>query len=263
VEIAMRLLLVTACLAAGCKSKSPDEAPGDDDDDDDTPTAITADTAPPEGKRVAEVRFRAFIAWDATLRRVVPPIIDGQEGAYISAYLIDLYEAGWSSSVEDSFCRVFTDLEGLGESTAALSEGYLWGLDIPEGDKPMGSDCLDKGFDPDQFTNGDPVAEWAPAGWSVRLGGTLSDELVEWLTDVGSAVDTTQYMAGDWSSTVEGQEFYTTDADNNYWYAYAMDAAHNVDFDTRLQDWEMAGGPGLVSTAYFVFDQRVYWNIEE
>ena len=253
-------LSVLALLVAGCSKESSDRDDSvEGDDDRNTRTGDTVETGAPEPKRVAEVRFRALIAWDAGLRQVVAPIIDGSDN-YISAYIIDLYEAGWSSSVESSFCQVAVRLEGLPGSPTAASEGFLWGIDVPEGDKEALSDCASKGFDESQWTNGDVSAHWVAPDWRLRLGGTLSPDLIDWLTPdtPPDDFDIASYMAGDWSTETGG---YATDADNNYWYAYAMDSEYNVDFDVRLLDHQVASGIGEVITAYYVWDQRVYWNL--
>ena len=71
--------LPTAALAlifTGCSGKgSDDDASVDGGDDDDAPVVETIDTSGPDTKTAAEVRFRAFIAWDAAQRQIVSPII--------------------------------------------------------------------------------------------------------------------------------------------------------------------------------------------
>ena len=165
---------------------------------------------------------------------------------------------------ETSYCEVDLDMSGLGLAAGVPQEGYLWGIDIPEGldTKPIASDCLDAGFVPEQFTDGDPAVHWGVYDWKLRFGGTMSAELIDWLDgDTPTAdFDIAQFAAGAWSSETTG---YETEDDSNYWYAYAMDADHNVDFDRRLSDFEMVNAStNEPITAYYIFDQRVYWTLE-
>lgn len=225
------------------------------------PDEETADTGyyVYDPKLVEEVRFRAFIAWDAMSQQVVSPIIDGSDG-YISSYRIDIYEAGWSDNNEDSFCKVSIDLEGYLESLDATAEGYVWGVDIPQGDLVAYETCTDKGWAPEAFLDGSPLNDWGQYEYKLRLGGVLSGELVDWLTPdtPPTDFDIDEYVAGNWITDAG----LSTDEDSNFWYAYPMDLERNVDFDTRLKSYEMTDGTGALKTGYYVFDQRVYWSFD-
>ena len=210
-------------------------------------------------KLVDEVRFRAFIAWDAMSQQVVSPVIDGSDG-YISSYRIDIYEEGWSDNNENSFCKVSIDLEGYLESLDALGEGYVWGIDIPQGDVVAYETCTDKGWAPEAFLDGSPLNDWGQYEYKLRLGGVMSGELIDWLTPdtPPTDFDIDEYVAGNWTTDAG----LTTDEDSNFWYGYAMDMEYNVDFDTRLKSYEMTDGTGALKTGYYVFDQRVYWSFD-
>lgn len=259
---ALALLL----LAVGCSGSKDTTAPtpdmfdvGDDDDDNGADTADSGEGGT-DAKLVAEVRFRAFVAVDSSLGMVVSPIFDGDPD-YISAYIIDLYEKGWTDSDEESYCQVSIEIPEGTALADVYGTGFNWGVDIPAGayGKSMGSDCLSKGFDAGQFTNGDPTADWAEFDWHMRFGGTLTADLIDWLTpDTTTGFDIAEYAAGDWWTDTA---YFETDADNNFWYAYAMDAGHNVDLDTRLTTDFMVDATGAPMTAYFIFDQRVYWDL--
>lgn len=210
-------------------------------------------------KLVDEVRFRAFIAWDAMSQQVVSPVIDGSDG-YISSYRIDIYEEGWSDNNENSFCKVSIDLEGYLESLDALGEGYVWGIDIPQGDVVAYETCTDKGWAPEAFLDGSPLNDWGQYEYKLRLGGVMSGELIDWLTPdtPPTDFDIDEYVAGNWTTDAG----LSTDEDSNFWYGYAMDMEYNVDFDTRLKSYEMTDGTGALKTGYYVFDQRVYWSFD-
>lgn len=263
-----RFVPVVWLLAIGCssgKDGGTDTTPSLGDDDDTTEeTAHTGGPPGPAPKLTAEVRFRAYVAWDATLGQVVHPTDDGEDK--ISVYRIELFEEGWSSDDETSTCVVRVELAGSTLAPGAVLEGFSWGIDIPEGldDKVVTSDCLEQGFDASQFAKKDPVVEWGVYDWQLRFGGVRTAALEDWLVDVFAPDSTTggfdleHYAAGGWSTETAGLE---ADVDDNFWYAYAMDAAHEIDFDTRLQTTSMTDGNGLPVTAYFIFDQTVYWGL--
>jgi hypothetical protein len=258
-----RFVSVVWLLAIGCSGKDETTTPVVGDDDDETTTEDTADSGGrpgPAPKLTAEVRFRAFVAFDGALGTVVNPTDDGED--LLSVYLVQLYAEGWSDADETSYCTVYTELAGTPLSAAAPLEGFLWGIDIPAGldGKVIFSDCLEKGFDAGQFVKGDPNVEWGAYDWQLRFGGELSADLADWLTPDPTTADfdLQQYAAGGWSTETAGLE---TEAESNYWYAYGMDAAHEIDYDTRLQNVLMTNGNGQPVTAYFIFDQRVYWTL--
>ncbi len=226
------------------------------------PTDSTGSYRPPALKIVNEVRFRAFVAWDPVLGEIVSPVIDGNAD-FISAYIITLYEDGWIASDESSFCEVVVNMEGYGLSPNAKGEGFAWGVDLPSGPKDGYEDCTQKGFDVTDFPDTWRVEQWAEYQWSLRFYSALSPDLEDWLTPATPTADfdINQFTGGGWSSDDAGRD---TDADSNYWYGYAMDDQHNVDFDTRLDArYSMLNPTGDMVLGYFVFDQNVYWYNED
>ncbi|MBX2803384.1 MAG: hypothetical protein KTR31_37230 [Myxococcales bacterium] len=253
------LLLSVACTG----DKDTTETPDTDTETDTETVEDTVDTSDPgpDLKLATEVRFVGFIAWDAAKGVVRSPIIDGNDG-FISAFVINLYEKGAFQSGDDSGrCRVSVNLEGYVQSGAALKNGWEWGLDIPEGPKKgTFTDCIDQGFSAVQFTKGDPLQDWEPIDWALRMGGARTAELEDWLTpDDTKDFEIDWYKAGAWSTETGG---FSTDDDNNFWYGYAMDDKGNVDFDTRPLEGDFLPSPGQLATGYYVFDQRVFWNID-
>lgn len=232
-----------------------------------TETAHSAEPEPP--KMITEARFTASIAWDAGTQQVIAPIFDGEEG-FISVYSIYLYEEGaYQSGDDEGRCQIVLDLVGMGMSVDALLEGFVWGLDIPYGEKPgFDRDCLEKGFDPSNFVNGDPWAShWMLPDWKLRLGGELASETVDWLsggfftTGDGGYFGPEYFAAGDWRSDsgLDGEGF-STDAESNFWYGYTMDVSGEVG-DERLSLEDMTFG-GQLATGWYVFDQSVFFGIE-
>lgn len=237
-------------------------------------TEATGDTGTtaPAPKIITEARFQAFIAWDAALQQIVAPKFDGDDG-FISVYAIYLYETGaFAAGDDDGSCQIVIDLTGYTSSTEALLEGFGWGLDIPVGQKEgFDRDCVSKGFDPSNFTDGDPwAATWMPPGWRLRLGGSLAPDTVTWLSDAGFFVEDTAagvtydeayFAAGDWSvEEPPPRTGLATDPVSNFWYGFELDAEGNVT-DTRIPLSEMIIGGNLAS-GYYRFDQSVYFNID-
>ncbi len=217
---------------------------------------------PPQLKIVNEVRFRAFVAWDPVLGEVVSPIIDGSD-TFISAFIITLYEDGWIASDDSSFCEVVINLEGTQLDPAAKGEGFAWGMNLPAGPKEGYEDCTTKGFDVVDFPDTWKVEQWNEFQYTFRFYSALTPDLADWLTPATPTADfdINQVTGGDWSSDDAGRE---TDADSNYWYGYAMDDLHNVDFDTRLDArYSMLNQTGDMVLGYYVFDQNVYWYNED
>jgi len=239
---------------------------GGDDADTDEPyippvvvnTGDTYNEPPP--KLAAEVRFRAFLAWDDVLGEMVSPVIDGSTD-FISAYIITLYEEGWSSDVDSTFCEVVINLEGYVEAPDANPSGFVWGIDIPEGDKDAYTDCLDKGFHPDQFEGGNPLNGWGQCDWNIRMGDDVTADMADWLTPDTPTSDFSidNYWGGEWWTDSCG--LYVSDQGSNYFYGYEMDASHNVDFDTRKSKFTRINGTGGLGLGYYVFDQSVYWTL--
>lgn len=232
----------------------------------DTATEETGGTpAPPPSKLVAEVRFRAFVAWDASLQQIVDPLIDGQTGN-ISGLVISLYEEGaYANGDEDGTCDVVVELAGATLSPSALSEGFVWGIDLPAGEKSSFTDCLYKEFDLTNFVGGDPLATWGQPDWRFRLGGPLAQDTIDWLDDVDFSLfeerGADYFVAGEFTTaTPPPGASLDTDPSSNFWYGYAMDPAYNVDFDTYQSASEMTVG-SLLATGYYVFDQSVFFAI--
>lgn len=236
----------------------------------DTPSSETGDTGttpPPAPKIVAEARFRAFVAWDAAVQQVVDPRIDGAEGN-ISGYMIDLYvEGAYQAGDADGTCQIVLPLTGSLPSANAQTEGFVWGIDLPAGDKPaFDRNCVEKGFDPTNFVGGDPAATWGAPDWRFRLGGPLAQGTIDWLSDVQFELFVAQgvdaFAAGDWGTDAPppGVDGLNADLDQNFWYAYAMDDLHNVDFSVHPSLVDLTAG-GSLATGYYVFDQSAYFQI--
>ena len=215
----------------------------------------------PDYRIPAEVRILGFIAWDTSLQEIVPPILEGQDG-FLSGYEIRLYEDG----IDSPYCRVTIDLAGMTMSETAKGEGYAWGLDIPEGVKPGSFEtCTNEGWDIEQFPEGYTPEELLTYDWHIRFYAPLSTELEDWLTPDNPSpdFDINHYTGGDWWSDTAPM---STDADSNYFYGWPMAAGGEVDRDnTDPLDarYTMVDQAGDMAQGYFVFDQRVYWNLRD
>lgn len=215
----------------------------------------------PDLKLVHQVRYRAYVAWDPVLGEIVSPVIDGNSD-YISAFITQLSIDGPPGDDTSVYCEVVFDLQGMTLAPNAKTEGFPWGLDIPAGAKDGYENCTDRGFDVDAFADGWKIEDWAAYSYSLRFYAPLTPALEDWLTPdtPPTDFDINHYTGGDWWSDDANL---STDAESNYWYGYAMDGLHNVDFDTRLdQRYGMLDINGDMNLGYYVFDQTVFWNDE-
>jgi len=223
----------------------------------------TADTATgPVYNTVDQIRFVSYIAWDDVLEEVISPVIDGDDG-FISAYIIRIGTSEYSSDNPDSYCDVTINLEGYVGAEDAQNEGYIWGLDVPQGDPvDAAEDCTTRGWDPAEFENDSPLFDWATYDYHMRMGGDPSAELTDWLTpdNPDPDFDINEFVGGTW---------WTDDAglnggdDDIYFYAYEMDAEGNVDFDSRFDRYELTTPDSKLRSGYYVARMSVYWNLAE
>jgi len=254
----MRWSVIAALLMCGCKEEEPALVAAVPD----APVPVdTVDTALdlPDEKLTAELRFFGLIAWDSNTRTVVDYSSDGSD--LISAFILNLYEEDWVTTNPGYFCRVVIPLAGMTMSETAITEGFDFGIDIPEGPKKGAyTNCIDEGFTPSQFTDEDPLKDWSEYGFRLRMGGEPTKELIEWLTPKDATdFNPDTYLAGEFA-TIPG-DYVPTDADANYWEGFPMSTDFVVDSETRLLKTEMVAGPGNVADALYVFDQRVFWNL--
>jgi len=259
-------LFGAAIALMGCNSESTEETSVVTDPfGDETETDETGDTAVdgPQLKTVDEIRFRAFVAWDAVLNEVVSPIIDGDTN-YVSSYRVDIYQAGWSNDDDNTHCKISLNISGTGLSTDAKNEGWVWGIDISDtAGNGSYETCIDKGWDPDQFEDDDPLEEWGNYEHGLRIGGDPTPTLELWLAENISDddFDLQNYIGGSWTTSATAGM--STDDENNFWYASPMDDEHNVDRDISLTRDQMVDQDGNLVTGYFVWDQTVYWNFAD
>ncbi len=251
------LVAVTAC-GGGDPDDSPAILPPTFTDDDET-----ADTAQgPQFNTVDEIRFISYIAWDDVLQEVVSPIIDGSD-TFISAYTVRIGTSAYDSNNESTFCEVTVNLQGYTGIADPAQDGYIWGIDIPQGDPVEAfEDCIEKGWDPAEFEDDSPLMDWALYDYHMRLGGDLSEDLEEWLTpdttDPDFSID--KYVGGTWWTDTAGL---TGGDDDIYFYGYEMDSDHNVDFDTELDRYEMLTPDTTLRSGYYIARMSVYWNFAD
>jgi hypothetical protein len=256
------VLGATLGLLAACGGSDPEDPPivipptfGGDDD--------TADTAAgPQYNTVDQIRFIAYIAWDDVLEEVISPTIDEDDG-FISAYIIRIGTSEYSSDNPDSYCDVTINLEGYVGAEDAQNDGYIWGLDVPQGETiDAVEDCVSRGWDPSEFEEDSPLYDWATYDYHLRLGGDPSADLTDWLTPDNPEpdFDINNYVGGTW---------WTDDAglnggdDDIYYYAYEMDPEGNVDFESRLDRYELTTPDAKLRTGYYVSRMSVYWNLAD
>lgn len=210
-------------------------------------TSETSTTTTPS----IEVHFTAFVAWDPALGEITSPVIDNNPN-FVSAYTATLRQPDWVEGNDDAECEIVLILDTLPASVDAVAEGFVWGLDIPIA-LPGTEDCTEKGFDI-------PIDPWFDYDWQLRLGGPLTADLEDWLVanEPSTGFDIEHYIGADWwSDTAQ----FTADADDNYWYGFAMDGQHVVDFDTPLTRADMVAPGGDLQRGYYVFKQTTAWPL--
>lgn len=249
-------LLASVGLLASCGPRESITDPSDDGASDSSDTGLVDTDTDPVLKTVDEVRFRAFVAWDADLQQIVDPIVDG--GTFISAYVITLYQTGWDADDDTTFCTVVVDLGDYTMIESAVTEGYLWGVDLPQGVGGIAENCIEKGWDPAEF-EGDPIADWGGRDWHLRLGGVPNADLTDWLTpaDPGPDFDINRYVGGTWWTENGGL---TGGVDSVYWYGYEMDANQVVNYDAPILRDGLTDDSGGLRTGYYLFRMSSYWN---
>ncbi len=213
------------------------------------------------GDKIAtELRLLALVAWSADRGTVVDPVISGDPG-FQSAVAIRLSETN-GYQVDGRWCKVTIPLAGQHQSPTALERGFDWGLSLPEGPK-LGtwSNCLEMGFDPAQFPNGDPLT-LADSAWEIYMrGGPLDAELVSHLEGVGAfdGVLDTEHFAG---ARLIGPERFGSFDHENYWFGYTMNEFGDTDLDRHVSFDEVLAGPGQLETGYYVLEQTIYWLLD-
>lgn len=246
------LLTVSACKKNDDTGEPRDFVP--------PPSESDSGDSKPAPKIPTEMRFKAFIAWDAANQEIVAPIIDGVDN-YRSALIFELFEDG----IQSDYCTVSIAIQGLTLSPDAKGEGYAWGVDIPSGRADeMQEDCSSQGWDLDEFYEGTRPEDWLEHAWSLRFYAPLSADLEDWLTpDTPTADFDINEFTGGAVTTVSGA-YTPSEQDSNYWYGWPMSLDREVDFDAeRLNANEnMLDVSGDMAQGYYVLDQNVYWILD-
>ncbi|MCO4748265.1 MAG: hypothetical protein KC912_25955 [Proteobacteria bacterium] len=253
-----RLAILTLLVACGPRETATNPNQDENPNTDSGVDSADTDTAPVL-KTVDEVRFRAFVAWDAEQQAIVDPIIEG--GNFISAYTITIYQTGWDADDESTYCTIMLNLNGYAISETAADEGYLWGLDLPQGTKGISEDCIAKGWDPAEF-EGDPIADWGARDWHLRLGGNPNATLTEWLTpnDPDPDFDINRFTGGTWWTDNGGL---SGGDESVYWYGYELDSTHAVNYDVEIHRDDLTNDSGGLRTGYYLFRMSSYWNFAQ